>query len=106
MLTSADKALLDKLAQRLREEYPEARIWAFGSRARGDANEDSDFDVCVALPQVDESIRKQIRYITWEIGFDHDELFNTMIFSFDEMERGPMSKSSIVVNIMRDRIAA
>ena len=106
MLTSADSALLGELAQKLRAEFPEARVWAFGSRARGDATVDSDFDVCIALPQVDETIRKQIRYIAWETGFDHGELFNTMILSSDEMEHGPMSKSSIVANIKRDRIAA
>ncbi|MCX7046260.1 MAG: nucleotidyltransferase domain-containing protein [Candidatus Sumerlaeota bacterium] len=106
MLGLADKLVLDDLARRLRAEFPEARIWAFGSRARGEATADSDFDVCVTLPRVDESLCDRVRHIAWEAGFDHGDLFNTMIFSMDEMERGPMSKSSLVANILRDRIAA
>jgi hypothetical protein len=38
---------LDWLVQRLVEEFDPAAIWLFGSRARGDARPDSDFDLLV-----------------------------------------------------------
>ena len=38
---------LDWLVRRLVEDFDPAAIWLFGSRARGDARPDSDFDLLV-----------------------------------------------------------
>ncbi len=38
---------LDWLVRRLVDEFDPAAIWLFGSRARGDARPDSDFDLLV-----------------------------------------------------------
>lgn len=50
-LTAEGKAALLEIARRLRERYGEAleRLVVFGSRARGDATEESDLDVLVAV---------------------------------------------------------
>ena len=37
MMTAHDRSILEIFAARVRQHFPEARIWAFGSRARGDA---------------------------------------------------------------------
>jgi predicted nucleotidyltransferase len=34
----SDRKILKQFAERVRAIFPEARIWAFGSRARGDAD--------------------------------------------------------------------
>lgn len=47
----ADRRMLHEFAARVRERQPHARVWAFGSRARGDAAPDSDLDLCVVVPQ-------------------------------------------------------
>lgn len=43
-------APLTPLLSRLVERYRPEQIWLFGSRARGDATADSDWDLLVALP--------------------------------------------------------
>jgi uncharacterized protein len=45
-MTKRDRSILEIFAARVRQHFPEARIWAFGSRARGDATWESDLDVC------------------------------------------------------------
>jgi predicted nucleotidyltransferase len=49
MMSDHDHRILEIFAAQVRQQFPEARIWAFGSRARGDATWESDLDVCVVL---------------------------------------------------------
>ncbi len=40
-----DRKILKELAGRIRAIFPDARIWAFGSRARGKAEWDTDLEI-------------------------------------------------------------
>jgi predicted nucleotidyltransferase len=106
MFSKKDKIILEKLAQRIRIRYPEARIWIFGSRARGDSAWDSDFDVCVVLKTTNEETNEFVRNVAWEVGFENERVVTTVILSEDGFENGPMSESTLVENILREGIAA
>ncbi len=101
-----DRKILEILAKRIRDLYPTARVWAFGSRARGDATWESDFDVCIVLPQKDESAEAAIRDICWEIGFENDRVITTVIIDQRQFDDGPMSESTLVENILREGVPA
>lgn len=47
-----DVVLLAPLLERIRAAYQAEQIWLFGSRARGDARPDSDWDVFVVVADV------------------------------------------------------
>jgi predicted nucleotidyltransferase len=49
-VTAEEQAKLDEATRRLVEQFHPERIYLFGSRARGDWNEDSDYDVMVIVP--------------------------------------------------------
>lgn len=85
---------------------PRARIWAFGSRARGDADPQSDFDMCVVVPEVTSTLEDELRRCAWEVAFEHGRVIPAIIMSEEEFERGPMSASSLVAHIRREGIAA
>ena len=106
MLNYEDQRILKELAFRIRERYPEARIWAYGSRARGTATWDSDFDVFIVLARVDQSIDRWIRYLAWEVGFENDRVITTVVMNQFEFEQGPMSESTLVGNVLQEGIAA
>jgi uncharacterized protein len=106
MMSPEDRRILDEFSRRARERFPDARIWVFGSRARGNASWDSDFDICIVLKRVDGEAIRWIRSIAWEIGFGNERVITTVIMDSEQFERGPMSESTLVGNILQEGIAA
>ena len=98
--------ILREFAAGVREMEPQARLWAFGSRARGEAAPDSDLDICVVLPAVTPELRRRIRLLAWQIGFDEERLVATVIVPENEFEHGPLSATSLVRNIHTEGVAA
>jgi len=46
-------ATLAEIVRRLVEAYQPAKVYLFGSKARGDAGPDSDYDIMVVVPSSD-----------------------------------------------------
>jgi predicted nucleotidyltransferase len=63
MMSQEDQKIFKEFKARIRERYSEARIWVFGSRARGEVTWDSDFDVFIVLNEVDQKADRYIRDI-------------------------------------------
>lgn len=106
MMRESDRATVAAFADRLRVLFPDARVWAFGSRTRGDAAEDSDLDICVVLDHVDAEVRRAVSHTAWEVGFERDVVVTTVVFSKEMFERGPASASPLVKTIRREGVAA
>ncbi len=49
--SSTSKGILDEIVRRLTARFPAERIYLFGSRARNDEGEDSDYDILVVMPE-------------------------------------------------------
>lgn len=105
-MTETDRETLREFAARVRSRFPEARVWAFGSRARGDAEPDSDMDVCVVVDRLDEAGDRDIMAAAWEVGFPRDVVISTLAFSHDAFTAGPLSKNSVVQDIRRYGVPA
>ena len=106
MMTDQDRRILDKFSREIRKRFPSAKIWAFGSRSRGTADWDSDFDVCVVLDYVDRETDSWVRGVAWEVGFENERLITMIVLDSEEFETGPMSESTLVGNILQDGVAA
>jgi predicted nucleotidyltransferase len=105
-MTDSDRRVLEAFAVQVRALFPQARIWAFGSRARGDAAPDSDLDVCVVVEGLDEDADRSILAVAWEVGFANDVIISTLTFSLEEFTTGPLTRSPIVQEIRRNGVAA
>jgi predicted nucleotidyltransferase len=105
-MKNSDEQVLHDFADHIRQQYPTAGIWAFGSRTRGSAEADSDLDVCVVIDNLTEADDKAIMTIAWEIGFENDVIISTITFSREEFTAGPLSQSPIVLEIRRNGVAA
>ena len=102
-----DRTLLSEFARRVRVRYPGAGIRAFGSRVRGDARPDSDFDVLVVLDQpVGRAVKREIRDIAWEIGFEQERVFTVLVYERRQVEESPLSASPLMVAIRREGASA
>ncbi len=53
----------DKIKANVLEVNPEAEVWLYGSRARGTAREDSDWDILVLTPDDKLSVKEEGRFI-------------------------------------------
>jgi predicted nucleotidyltransferase len=106
MMSKEDHKILKEFAGRVHERFSAARVWAFGSRARGEATWESDFDILIVLSKVDQKIDRWIRDIAWEVGFNNDRVITTILLDKVQFEHGPMSESTIVENILREGISA
>jgi predicted nucleotidyltransferase len=73
----------------------------FGSRARGDYDPDSDYDVLVVVGKLDRMIRKTISDCAWEAGFQDCLVIVPVVVTRDEMEHSPL-RSSLLMQAIRE----
>jgi predicted nucleotidyltransferase len=106
MMSKEDRVILDEFTNRVRERFSEVRVWAFGSRARGGATWESDFDLLIVLSEVNQEIDRWMRGIAWDVGFKNDRVITTILLDKEQFEHGPMSESTLVDNILREGISA
>ncbi|OGW19167.1 MAG: hypothetical protein A2X56_05600 [Nitrospirae bacterium GWC2_57_13] len=76
----------------------------FGSRARGEADEFSDFDVFIEVETLDAEIKQKSRDIAWEVGFEHLIHISPLVFSRHEVEDSPLKVSPIIANISSEGV--
>lgn len=90
-MTAAKKShIMQQIGKTARSVAPMAkRILLFGSRARGDAREDSDWDVLVLLDKdrikledIDD-VSYPLRELGWELGED----INTILYTVDDWNK-------------------
>lgn len=82
--TEQETTLLHRIRETVRAIEPTAQIILYGSRARGDAEPDSDWDLLVLLEgdATDARVR-QIRHRLYELEWETDTVLSTAVRSKD-----------------------
>lgn len=87
--------ILNKIKNAVLELEPEAEVYLFGSRARGDYNEDSDWDLLILLPgKIDYERKKKIFDKLYDIQLILNQVFNTFINSNQNWNSNEILKQS------------
>lgn len=91
-------------SQRLRERLKGhiLRFILYGSRARGDAQDGSDYDFLVIVDKVEYSLKEKVTDVEVEFLDTFDELSACMVF--DENEWEWIKNSPLGINIEREGI--
>jgi uncharacterized protein len=81
-MNNSDK-IINRISSVIAQKYPDAEIYLYGSRARGDAKPFSDWDLLVLLnfPNVSFSLETNIMDDMYEIELETGEIISPLIYS-------------------------
>jgi predicted nucleotidyltransferase len=77
----------------------------FGSKVRNEDSLDSDIDVMIVLGKTNPEIESQIDDMIFEINLKNDCFISTVIFSREELEKGPLNESPIYKVIKKEGVS-
>ncbi len=98
------RKVVSKLMDGIASETGIVRVYAYGSRVRGDFDPVSDLDLLVELRQVTTAARRQILDRAWELSLEEGYVISVVIVSQEAFEQGPLSVSQFARNIRREGV--
>lgn len=96
--------IVEKFKQLVMRQVKVHEVRVFGSRARGDAGEDSDLDVLVVVDQLDHATEKYISDCAWEAGFPDDIILMPVAITLDNLENSPLRASAFIRAVYREGV--
>ncbi len=104
-MTTQEADILAKLKAKLQKRLPLSRLVLFGSRARGDADLDSDLDVLVVLnTPVSREVEDYVNDCAWEAGLEHGIVVVPVTVSRLDWEEGLLSSSLLAIAVRQEGI--
>ncbi len=100
-----DKLILNQIKKVVQEVTPKGSdVFLFGSRARGDAREDSDWDILIVLPKklLVQADYDEVSFPLVELGWMLNANINPIMYTKDEWEAN--SITPFYDHVLRDGI--
>ncbi len=104
LMTPAEKDAMLRLQSDISKVDGVTRVVLFGSRARGDFNGNSDYDILVVMDQMDIKVKNEIIHVLHEIEMDYDIPLSPVIRTENEYQKNRQMGSRFITNIENDGI--
>ncbi|MBI5194976.1 MAG: nucleotidyltransferase domain-containing protein [Nitrospirae bacterium] len=99
-----ERKIVEKFKELVSQKVKVHEVRVFGSRARGDATEESDLDVLIVVDCLDHAIEKYISNCAWEAGFSEDIVIMPVAISLDTLRNTPIRESIFIKNVYREGV--
>ena len=104
-LTEKEKQAVKELIDELKKLYGDnlSRVILYGSKARGDATEDSDIDIMIVLKDVKDKSKEleKVIKLTTEIDFRYETLISVTLQSEEEYLK---KRTPLLLNVRKEGI--
>jgi len=87
-LAQKEYKLLQKIKKNLDHLISGGSVFLFGSRARGDSKDDSDWDILIITENINEEIKSNILKTLYDIELEENVIINPLILSRNAWENG------------------
>jgi DNA polymerase sigma len=106
-MNPTEQAILKRFKELVSKQLPLSKMVLFGSRARGDADPDSDMDVLVVLEDsAPDEAEDVVSDCAWEAGFQYGIVVVPVSVSRDAWENGPLSSSLLAIAVEQEGVPA
>ena len=106
-LAEHDLRAVNAAVQMLRERFPVEKVIVYGSKARGDSDEDSDIDLLLVTSRpIPWRERKAIIDALFDIEMAYDAIISILIVTVEDWSHGIFTAFPIYHEIMRDGVLA
>ncbi len=87
-MMSNQSIILHRIKQTVHNHDPNAKIYLYGSRARGNAKPDSDWDLLILLNdgKITLDIERNITYPLYDLEIELGEVISPMVYSEEEWD--------------------
>ncbi len=87
-MTERETTIANLIGKSIKKHDPEADVILFGSRARGQAQPESDWDILILInkPKKDRSVENLYRNILFQLELEIGEPISTLIYSKKDWE--------------------
>ncbi len=99
-----DKKVAERFRNLVAKKIKVYEVRVFGSRARGNAREESDLDILVVVDFLDHKLEKYISDCAWEAGFPDNIIVMPIAISIDTLKNSPIRESIFLKNVYHEGI--
>jgi len=106
-LKGYEKEAIREATKMLKEKFPVKEIILFGSKARGESDEESDIDLLlVTKGSIHWRDRQAIIHALFDLGMKHDVIFSILDTTESDFDKGIFTAFPIFQEIIREGVAA
>ncbi len=104
-MNKSETKILNQIKSIIKDKEPSAKIYLYGSRSRGTAKDDSDWDLLILLNMdtISSEIEREITYPLYDLEFDTGEVISPMIYTEKEWN-SKYKVTPFYQNVMREGI--